>query len=247
MATQAGREGFQYLEPANDAAPVPGLDDREVLATLEGLLRMAVWRVGHLGRSVLAGDGRPPGDKQPVRPVVLTDLFHELVESIQIRAALGQGGHAILEELGDDVHFFLDMTGQSPLGASPGVADDDGQRQRKRAQQDGDGDDPQFGSVGAHGCSYILGTIRDSMLDSIIASFEQGHSAETIQQQYPALTLEEVYGAIAWYLANPDEVSQYLERQQAVWSQWRAKAAAQPSPVAQRLRALQESEQHEPS
>jgi uncharacterized protein (DUF433 family) len=85
------------------------------------------------------------------------------------------------------------------------------------------------------------------MLDSIVASFQQGHSAETIQQQYPALTLEEVYGAIAWYLANPDEVSQYLEHQQAVWSQWRAKAAAQPSPVAQRLHALPESELHEPS
>ena len=77
------------------------------------------------------------------------------------------------------------------------------------------------------------------MLDSIVASFEQGHSAETIQQQYPSLSLEEVYGAIAWYLAHADEVAQYLQRQQAVWDQWRAKAAEQPSPVIQRLRALQ--------
>ncbi|MFN0316699.1 MAG: DUF433 domain-containing protein, partial [Burkholderiales bacterium] len=44
------------------------------------------------------------------------------------------------------------------------------------------------------------------MLDSVIASFAQGYSAETIQQQYPALTLEQVYGAIAWYLANVEEV-----------------------------------------
>ena len=35
------------------------------------------------------------------------------------------------------------------------------------------------------------------MLDSLLASFQQGYSAEAIQQQYPALTLEEVYGAIA--------------------------------------------------
>ena len=35
------------------------------------------------------------------------------------------------------------------------------------------------------------------MLDSVIAAFHQGHSAETIAQQYPALQLEEVYGAIA--------------------------------------------------
>jgi uncharacterized protein (DUF433 family) len=77
------------------------------------------------------------------------------------------------------------------------------------------------------------------MLDSIVASFEQGYSAETIQQQYPALSLEEVYGAIAWYLAHTDEVAQYLQRQQAVWDQWRAKTAEQPSPAIQRLRALQ--------
>ena len=30
------------------------------------------------------------------------------------------------------------------------------------------------------------------MLDSVVAGFHQGHSAETIAQQYPALTLEEV-------------------------------------------------------
>jgi uncharacterized protein (DUF433 family) len=83
-----------------------------------------------------------------------------------------------------------------------------------------------------------VGTSR-VMFDSIMASFEQGHSAETIQQQYPALSLEEVYGAIAWYLAHADEVAQYLQRQQAIWDQWRTKAAEQPSPVIQRLRALQ--------
>lgn len=78
------------------------------------------------------------------------------------------------------------------------------------------------------------------MLDSIIASFEQGHSAETIQQQYPVLNLEEVYGAITWYLAHSDEVTEYLRRQQTVWGQERAKAAGQSSPVVQRLRALRE-------
>jgi uncharacterized protein (DUF433 family) len=83
-----------------------------------------------------------------------------------------------------------------------------------------------------------VGTSR-VMFDSIVASFEQGYSAETIQQQYPALSLEEVYGAIAWYLAHADEVSLYLQRQQAVWDQWRAKAAEKPSAVIQRLRTLQ--------
>jgi uncharacterized protein (DUF433 family) len=75
------------------------------------------------------------------------------------------------------------------------------------------------------------------MLDSVVAAFQQGHSPETIQQQYPALTLEQVYGAIAHYLGNRTEVDQYLERQGEVWRQWREKAAERASPVVQRLRA----------
>jgi len=41
---------------------------------------------------------------------------------------------------------------------------------------------------------YRVGATR-VMLDSVVAAFHQGHSAETIRQQYPALTLEEVYGS----------------------------------------------------
>ncbi len=75
------------------------------------------------------------------------------------------------------------------------------------------------------------------MLDSIIAAFHQGHSPETIQQAYPSLTLEEVYGAITYYLANQAEVDNYLQSQAEVWRQWREKAAAKESAVVQRLRS----------
>jgi len=95
-------------------------------------------------------------------------------------------------------------------------------------------------SVDAHGVIRV-GNSR-VMLDSIVVSFEQGHSAETIQQQYPALSLEEVYGAIAWYLAHAEEVAQYLKRQHAVWQHWRAEAAKHPNPVVQRLRATRKPE-----
>ena len=74
------------------------------------------------------------------------------------------------------------------------------------------------------------------MLDSVVVAFDQGHSAETIAQQYPSLSLEEVYGAIAYYLANKHEVNQYLCRQDEVWRRWREKAEAVTSPAAQRLR-----------
>ena len=74
-------------------------------------------------------------------------------------------------------------------------------------------------------------------LDSVVIAFQQGHSAETIQQRYPALTLEEVYGAIAFYLANQDEVHQHLQRQDQLWDQLRQQADQVPSTVVQRLRA----------
>jgi uncharacterized protein (DUF433 family) len=80
------------------------------------------------------------------------------------------------------------------------------------------------------------------MLDSIVAGFEQGHSPETIQQQYLTLSLEEVYGAITYYLAHTDEVEAYLKRQDEQWDLWRAKSMASPSPVIERLRALRKSE-----
>ncbi len=84
------------------------------------------------------------------------------------------------------------------------------------------------------------------MLDSVVAAFQHGHSPETIQQQYPSLTLEEVYGAITYYLANRGEVHEYLARQAEVWREWRDKATQGASPVVQRLRA-QSAEARTPS
>src|SRR5712692_3530355 len=81
---------------------------------------------------------------------------------------------------------------------------------------------------------YQVGKTR-VMLDSVVAAFHQGHSPETIKQQYPALTLEEVYGSIAYYLAHAAEVDAYLKRQDAVWDQWKARSEAQPSAVVERL------------
>jgi uncharacterized protein (DUF433 family) len=75
-------------------------------------------------------------------------------------------------------------------------------------------------------------------LDSVVIAYQQGHSPETIRQQYPSLTLEEVNGAITYYLANREEVDRYLERQQQLWSDLRQRADQWPSPVVERLRKL---------
>ena len=47
-------------------------------------------------------------------------------------------------------------------------------------------------------------------LDSIVYGFLDGQSAESIAQSFPVLTLEQVYGAIAFYLANRSEIDSYL-------------------------------------
>lgn len=55
-----------------------------------------------------------------------------------------------------------------------------------------------------NGGFYVAGT-RVS-LDSIVYSFKAGDSPETIRQNFSSLTLEQVYGAIAFYLAHQQEV-----------------------------------------
>ena len=60
---------------------------------------------------------------------------------------------------------------------------------------------------------WITGT-RVS-LDSIIAAFDRGAAPETIRRSFPLLTLEEVYGAITFYLAHENEVDEYLQRSDA--------------------------------
>ena len=52
-------------------------------------------------------------------------------------------------------------------------------------------------------------------LDSIVYAFIGGQTAESIAQSFPLLTLEQVYGAIAYYLAHRPEVDAHLEAARA--------------------------------
>jgi uncharacterized protein (DUF433 family) len=55
-----------------------------------------------------------------------------------------------------------------------------------------------------NGGFYVAGT-RVS-LDSLVYSFKAGDSPETIRQNFSSLTLEQVYGAITFYLAHEQQV-----------------------------------------
>ena len=58
------------------------------------------------------------------------------------------------------------------------------------------------------GCYRING--KRVSLDSIVYAFLAGQSPESIVQSFPVLTLEEVYGAITFYLANRTMIDNYL-------------------------------------
>ena len=56
---------------------------------------------------------------------------------------------------------------------------------------------------------YFVTDTRVS-LDSIVYAFLRGESLEGIAESFPALTLEQILGALAFYLANRSAVDQYL-------------------------------------
>jgi hypothetical protein len=58
-------------------------------------------------------------------------------------------------------------------------------------------------------------------LDSIVYGFLRGETAESIAQSFPVLTLEQVYGAITYYLANQSEVDSYLSKANTEFEQLR--------------------------
>jgi len=89
------------------------------------------------------------------------------------------------------------------------------------------------------GSYYVAGT-RIS-LDSIVHAFRRGEAPETICRNFELLKLEEVYGAIAYYLANQTEVDAYLARQNKKWSDGRQ--AAEPLPANLRDRLLHAREE----
>nr|WP_306441448.1 DUF433 domain-containing protein [Halomicronema hongdechloris] len=51
-------------------------------------------------------------------------------------------------------------------------------------------------------------------LDTIVAAFKQGATAEEIVHRYPSLRLGDVYASIAYYLNHQQEVDAYLKQRQ---------------------------------
>lgn len=81
---------------------------------------------------------------------------------------------------------------------------------------------------------YRLAGSRVS-LDSVVVAYWRGETAESIAQSFPPLTLEQVYGALTFYLAHRDEVDAHLEAAETELAALREQAKSRDPMFFQRL------------
>lgn len=80
-------------------------------------------------------------------------------------------------------------------------------------------------------------------LDSVVYAFLNGESPESIAQNFPLLELEQVYGGIAFYLANRDLIDQYLEYGEAEFEKLQQSLRQKNALLYQKLKAAQSQKQ----
>lgn len=85
---------------------------------------------------------------------------------------------------------------------------------------------------------YWLRDTRVS-LESVVYRFLEGLSPETIQSDcFPTLTLDQVYGAISYYLANRADIDRYLTETDDEYEEFRERIRAQYPEAHRRLDAI---------
>ena len=73
-------------------------------------------------------------------------------------------------------------------------------------------------------------------LQTLVAAYEQGSSAEEIALRYPTLALDQVYASIGFYLGHRDELRDYLATEEQASTRARADSDQRPSVLAVRER-----------
>ena len=63
-------------------------------------------------------------------------------------------------------------------------------------------------------------------LDSVVYAFRRGSSPESIQRSFPTLSLEQIYGAITFYMAHQKEIDEYLLAGEADFEKLRGESHA---------------------
>jgi uncharacterized protein (DUF433 family) len=76
-------------------------------------------------------------------------------------------------------------------------------------------------------------------LDSVIYGYWDGRSPEAIAEEFPSLSAEQVYGAIAYYLGHRAEIDGYLQEQSERWRQLQLLNRTNHGPLLDRIRSVQ--------
>jgi uncharacterized protein (DUF433 family) len=77
-------------------------------------------------------------------------------------------------------------------------------------------------------------------LDSVVYAFLNGCSPESIVDSFPVLTLEQVYGAITYYLAHQAKIDAYLQQGEAHFEALQARLREQNPLLHQKLLAFRQ-------
>ena len=89
---------------------------------------------------------------------------------------------------------------------------------------------------------YRIGDTRVS-LDSLVYLFREGLSAESMVESYPSLSLEQVHGALAYYLANRSDVDKYLAESQRLAEREHQSSRSENAELIARLRRARDESQ----
>jgi len=74
-------------------------------------------------------------------------------------------------------------------------------------------------------------------LASLVHAYWEGYSPEAMAEDFPSLSLEQIHGAIAFYLGHREEVDRFMAAQEARWEQFRQDSETAHGPLLSRLRA----------
>lgn len=94
--------------------------------------------------------------------------------------------------------------------------------------------------VSVEGDVYRITGTRVS-LDSVVYDYLSGLSPESIADNFDSLSLEQVYGAITFYLSHRDEVDQHLMSNREKFDTLRKKARESHPLLYRKLEEMQEA------
>jgi len=93
---------------------------------------------------------------------------------------------------------------------------------------------PEYVTQTSEGACRIAGT-RVS-LDSIVHAYWDGRMPEAIAADFPTLSVEQVHGAIAFYLRNKAQIDRHIREQKTRWQSLQRESTDKHGALLKRLR-----------